>query len=87
MTQFIKCTHCKTKKLFTEFYRDHAKRNGRKSWCRQCVKTHKRIANRARRELKRTWGIVAEYQGKPFTAVYVAPYGFTPEATRQGVKR
>jgi hypothetical protein len=41
-TQFITCTRCQKDKLFTEFYHDKHKRNGRKSWCRQCVKEYNR---------------------------------------------
>jgi len=89
-TQFITCTRCQKDKLFTEFYHDKHKRNGRKSWCRQCVKEYNweygRIRYRQRRELRSTWGVVTRLNGKPYTAVFVAPYGFTSEATRAGIR-
>jgi hypothetical protein len=85
-TQFITCTRCGNPKLFTEFHCDKTKQNGRRSWCRQCVQKYNRDAMRAKRELKRTWGVVARLSGKAYTAVFIDPYGFTPEATRAGIK-
>lgn len=87
MTQFITCTKCEERKLFTQFYGSSGKDNGRMSWCRQCTNAYNSKKTREKRQLKRVWGIVARHEGKPYTAVFVDPYGFTPEATRQGVER
>ena len=87
MNQFITCIRCEKDKLFTEFYHDKNKRNGRRSWCRQCMQAYYRAHYRQRRELRGTWGVVTQFRGKPYTAVFVAPYGFTPEATRAGIRK
>lgn len=36
------CSHCNQVKLFTDFYRDKSRRDGRSTWCGACVKTNTR---------------------------------------------
>ena len=84
--QLITCSKCKKEKLFTLFYSDKGKLNGRQSWCRACVNEYNRNSRRDKRRLKIPYGIVAEINGRPYAAVFVAPHGFTLEATRQGIE-
>ncbi|MCA9368454.1 hypothetical protein KC887_09475 [Candidatus Kaiserbacteria bacterium] len=89
MNQQITCKRCGKSKLFTMFYRSKTSANGRQSWCRKCFHEYhkeRRKPKYAKQRLLSPYGVVATHQGHVYTAVYVAPHGFTPEAIRQGVQ-
>lgn len=50
MTEFVRCTKCKVERPKAEFSKDHQKRNGLKSVCKECGRAYSREWTRKHRE-------------------------------------
>lgn len=81
------CARCQNWQRLDAFSIRRASPDGRQAYCKPCA-IDAVLENRARKRARRNYKPNRAYlNGVEYEPIYTHPYGFTPEATRQAVRR